>query len=145
MQCTLTFFYHIVIQQKLMNEQIPHDPTELDKLIKNPTVVKIVNIVNLASLSMLELIEFNCTYDEINFCLKNKIIKLDKTYVMEDKSQQNVPEKTDERVNLGKKVKLTELGIYIFELLEESMVQEPSYIIPEPELSSNQNIIDFIK
>lgn len=127
-----------------MNEQIPIDPTELDKLIKNPAVVKIVNVVNLTSLSMSELIECNCTSDEINFCLKNKIIKLDKNFLSEDESQQ-IPVEIPKEVNHGKKLKLTELGIYIFDLLEEAMGQESSHIISEPELSSEQNTVDFLK
>ena len=129
-----------------MNEQIPIDSKILDELIKNPTVLKIVNIVNLASVSMLELIEFNCTIHEINFCLANKVLKFDRTISSREKSpDEHIPKGEYYNENLNKKVRLTEIGIYILDILEESAVQNRSFIIPESNLSLSTNIGDFVK
>ncbi len=125
-----------------MNEQFPIDPTELNVLINNPTVLKIVDIVNLNSLSMLELIEFNCTVDEINFCLKNKVITLEKINLPEYKSQHKNLKEVYNTTSHHHRYRLTELGIYILDL-EEPTVQESSFTIEEPELGSNQKINDL--
>ncbi len=82
-------------------------------LLEDCVTVKIVNISNRASLSILELLEFGLSLKEINHALANGIIEFDKTLDLYRGAGGDYYFKF-----LNSKIKLTELGLYLFEYIQ---------------------------
>jgi hypothetical protein len=98
---------------------------QLTKLLRDPIIVRIVSILDIASLSILELLEYNLTRKDINCALSNGVIAVDKsaassaTTAHEDThpiQDLNILVSGDFYFHnfLSSKVKLTDVGLYIF-------------------------------
>lgn len=107
---------------------IPHNHDALFELLNDPTILRLVTVVNLASLSILELLEYNFSRKDVSRALAKGVIKFDKTSVPpapEGTSMgaiRHVLETGDYYFEvLSSKVRLSELGLYILETIEEEI------------------------
>jgi hypothetical protein len=121
----------------MSDRKIPIDPVYLTELIRNPVIVRIVSILDLASLSILELLEYNLERREINYALSEEVIAIDKTideptstssssselHTTEMIREDNILMRGDSYFYdfLNRKVRLTELGLYILDSIGEDL------------------------
>jgi hypothetical protein len=121
----------------MSDRKIPIDPVHLTELIRNPVIVRIVSILDLASLSILELLEYNLERREINYALSEEVIAIDKTideptstssssselHTTEMIREDNILMRGDSYFYdfLNRKVRLTELGLYILDSIGEDL------------------------
>jgi hypothetical protein len=100
---------------------IPLDRNAIEELLRESVITRIVTLVNLSSQSILELLEYGMSRQDINMALSRGVIAFDKSPNMATSPE-------DEKGGdyyirfLSNKVKLTELGIYILETIEQSDV-----------------------
>lgn len=108
-----------------MVERKPIDLAQLTELLRDPVIVRLVTVIDLARLSILELLEYDFTRSQINNALQKGVIAIDKTV----SSYQEGPTTIDEKNLLvsgdyyfyrflNSKVKLTELGLYILDVVK---------------------------
>jgi hypothetical protein len=106
-------------------EHKPIDLVQLTELLGDQVIVRLVTVIDLASLSILELLEYDFTRSQINNALQKGVIAIDKTVP----SYQEGPTTIDEKSLLvsgdyyfyhflNSKVKLTELGLYILDVVK---------------------------
>lgn len=100
------------------------DLAQLTELLRDPVIVRLVTVIDLARLSILELLEYDFTRSQINNALQKGVIAIDKMV-----SYQEGPTTIDEKNLLvsgdyyfyhflNSKVKLTELGLYILDVVK---------------------------
>ena len=99
------------------------DSKQLTELLRDPIIIRIVSIIDIASLSILELLEYDLTHTDINHALSDGVISIDKSPYSDSASvdthidQRNILATWDYYFYnfLNRKVKLTEIGMYILE------------------------------
>jgi hypothetical protein len=116
----------------MSDRKIPIDPVHITELIRNPVIVRLVSILDLASLSILELLEYNLERRDINYALSERVIAIDEMNSPLSSSQLHPTElmREDNILLIGdsyfydflnRKVRLTELGLYILDSIKEDL------------------------
>ena len=92
---------------------------QIKELLTDSSITKIVKIIDKASLSILELLEYGITRKEVNHALANGIISFDKTPERQPTNEDGPIPSGDYYFNfLSSKVKLTDLGIFILQHIQ---------------------------
>jgi hypothetical protein len=130
---------------KMSDRIIPHNHDALFQLLNDPMILRLVTVVNLASLSILELLEYNFTRKDVSRALAKGVVKFDKTSVP------SAPEGTSKEVIrhvletgdyyfgvLSSKLRLSYLGLYILETIEEQASQIAHHV---PKAQSEQLLL----
>jgi hypothetical protein len=125
-----------------MVERLPIDSVTLSKLMDTPAVIRIVNILDITSLSILELFEYDVGMGDIIYSMANGVITYDMSAMTQaaEESQLGVPPNPHlYNAFVRRKVKLTEIGLYILESLKgdrferrssDDFQHQPSYTDP---------------
>lgn len=110
----------------MSNSHFPLDRTAIEELLRESVITRIVTLVNLSSQSILELLEYGLSRQDINIGLARGVVAFDKTssIAQSPANESSVPEEGSDYYFrfLNKKVRLTELGIYILEIIEQSQL-----------------------
>lgn len=97
------------LQNKYLDEQIR-------ELLDDPVIIRIAKVIGRVSLSILELQEYGLTQKEVNHAIANAIISFDKPTETRPNNEHGVAAAGDYYFNfLSRKVKLTELGLFILQ------------------------------
>lgn len=103
-----------------MEERIPIDRVTLSNLMNTPIIIRIVTVLDITSLSILELFEYNMSIGDILYSMANGIITYDNLATIESEViLSGVPPNPNQYFAfLKRKVKLTQLGLYILESIK---------------------------
>ena len=118
---------------------VPQNHNAVEELLRDPVIIRIVTVVNVASLSILELLEYDLSHEDVNRAMAKGVIAFDKsTLPREETSVENKSFVSGDSYFkfLSRKVRLTELGLYILETIEGDERSSLSY--PHP--SSDEEI-----
>jgi hypothetical protein len=109
---------------------LPVDHFALSELLRDPVIVRIVRVVNLTHLSILELLEYGFERKDVNRAMAKGVIEFDKAglppgeRIGQPDVVQHVLETGDYFFNvLSVKIRLTKLGLYILDLIEDGEKQ----------------------
>jgi hypothetical protein len=98
------------------------DLETITKLLRDPIIVRVVTVLDIASLSILELLEYDLTRNDINRALVGGVIEIDKATLpkTEITSAEGLLVSGDVYYYqfLNSKVRLTELGKYILDIIK---------------------------
>lgn len=113
-----------------MDERIPIDRGTLSNLINTPIIIRVVTVLDVTSLSILELFEYNMSIGDIIYSMANGIIVYDNLAMIENvESVSGVPPDPNQYLAfIRRKVKLTQLGLYILELLKGEPIDRRSSV-----------------
>lgn len=110
------------------------DMIVITKLMTTPIIIRIVIVLDVTSLSILELLEYGLSVIDINYSLENRVISFDKPTKQLNSEKFNalgIPIIGDYYYNLLKrKVKLTEVGLYILESIKGDQLWYRSSSVP---------------
>ena len=112
-----------------MDERLPIDSVTLSKLMHTPAVIRIVNILDITSLSILELFEYDVSIGDIIYSMANGVITYDMSAMMQttEESQLGVtPNAHLYNAFVRRKVKLTEVGLYVLEFIKADRFEHRS-------------------
>jgi hypothetical protein len=106
----------------------------ITKLLRDPIIVRIVAVLDITSLSILELLEYNLTRKDINHALVEGVIEIDKTSLSKNEitlTGEDLMVSGDVYYYqfLNSKVRLTELGKYILDCINECQCQTTQELI----------------
>ena len=103
-----------------LDERLPIDSVTLSKLMHTPAVIRIVHILDITSLSILELFEYDVSIGDIIYSMANGVITYDMSAMTPtEESQLGVtPNPHLYNAFVRRKVKLTEIGMYILESIK---------------------------
>jgi hypothetical protein len=107
----------------MSNSAMPLNHDALATLLDDLVIVRIVTVVNFASLSILELLEYGLARKDIGRAITKEVIAFDNPIETAGKALTAMDILIGEDFSqemLRKKVRLTELGLYILEVVEES-------------------------
>lgn len=123
-----------------MSEALPLDHFALSDMLHDSMILRMVTAVNATSLSILELLEYGFERRDVNRAMAKGIIEFDKTPLLSEERLtkgeviQRVLESGDYYFGvLSSKVRLTKLGLYLLEVIEEG--SQPAR---EGEIPSNE-------
>jgi hypothetical protein len=93
---------------------------QIKELLTDSSLTRIVKIIDNTSLSILELLEYGITRKEINHALAKDIIRFDKSPEKPPTDEYGALAGGDYYFSfLNSKVKLTELGLFILQLIQD--------------------------
>jgi hypothetical protein len=104
-----------------MYQRLPIDRVALTKLLNTPAVIRIVTILDITSLSILELFEYDISIGDIIYSMVNGAITYDNSAIVSTTEESLLSIPTNPRhyyAFVRRKVKLTDLGLYILESLK---------------------------
>lgn len=105
---------------------VPLDRNAIEELLRDSSITRIVTLVNLSSQSILELLEYGISRQDINLALARGVVAFDKSSIRVESpdNESSVLEKGEDYYFrfLNNKVRLTKLGIYILETIEQNQV-----------------------
>lgn len=104
-----------------MDERLPIDSVTLSKLMHTPAVIRIVNILDITSLSILELFEYDISIGDVIYSMANGVITYDMSAMApttEDSLLGVPPNPHLYNAFVRRKVKLTEIGLYILDSIK---------------------------
>ena len=124
---------------------LPLDHDALSALLQDPVMIRIVTVLNRASLSILELLEYDVTRSDINRAMARGVIEFEKAPmlpILEAPGRTEITQRILETGDyyfglLSKKVKLTEVGLHILDIIEGDETTAPPGVMPEEADQSN--------
>ncbi len=107
---------------------LPVSQDVLEHMLQDPGVVKVVATMNAASLSTLELVEFGTTKQDVRYCYINGVIEFDPQALASSPSPAVVEQLAQNYYDFwsNRKFRLTELGLYILECMDQCGVDHQS-------------------
>ena len=114
--------------------------------MNDPVMIRIVTVLNYASLSILELLEYGVTRQDVNRAMAKGVIEFAKAPMAKEPETlakadviRQVLETGDYYFGvLNSKVRLSKIGLYILEILEEEMQQPGNQAVVGPQESESQ-------
>lgn len=112
-----------------MYQRLPIDRIALTELLNTPAVIRIVIILDITSLSILELFEYNISFEDIIYSMVNGVITYDNLAAVSttEESLLSIPTNSPHYYAfVRRKVKSTDIGLYILESLKEEQYERRS-------------------
>jgi hypothetical protein len=100
---------------------VPLNHNAVEELLRDPIIIRIVTVLNLSSQSILELLEYGLSHEDINRAMAKGVIAFDKSALpagVASVEKKSLGSGDYYFKFLSSKVRLTELGLYILEIIE---------------------------